>query len=177
VDALHAAFVAGLRTTFGRVPTRGIPRISTPRDMTYGVRQFIVVDPGGNHIRIGQPLGSMPSPPAERGGRLERALVSAITLAESKGDDPAAAKVIDSAFAADPRPPDTVRVRALILHAEVAYRMGEEERARAGLDEVRAIRLSDEERAMLASDLRRAADLEDALREPDDAPTASSRTT
>ena len=46
----------GLRAALGRVPSRGVPRIGALRDMSYGVRQFIVVDPGGNYIRIGQPI-------------------------------------------------------------------------------------------------------------------------
>jgi catechol 2,3-dioxygenase-like lactoylglutathione lyase family enzyme len=173
VDALHADFAAGLRATFGRVPARGIPRMSAPRDMTYGVRQFIVVDPGGNHIRIGQPLGSRPVPRTEGGGRLERALVAAVTLAESKGDDPAAATVLDSALAADAAPPDTVRVRALVLRAEVAYRMDDSRGARDWLDQALATRLDDAGRVSLRADLRRAADLDDALREPAEAVTPS----
>ena len=40
------------------MPTRGIPRIGALRDMSYGVRQFLLTDPGGNIIRIGQPLAA-----------------------------------------------------------------------------------------------------------------------
>ena len=56
VDRLYAEFRAGLKTALGRIPSRGIPRIGALRDMPYGVRQFLMTDPGGNIIRIGQPL-------------------------------------------------------------------------------------------------------------------------
>ena len=78
VDSLHAAFTDQLRAALGRVPSRGIPRIGALREMPYGVRQFIVVDPGGNYIRIGQPTSVLPKPRAETATRLERSLVAAI---------------------------------------------------------------------------------------------------
>jgi hypothetical protein len=41
--------------------------------MSYGVRQFIVVDPGGNYVRIGQPVEAPPLPtPRARDGSNER---------------------------------------------------------------------------------------------------------
>jgi catechol 2,3-dioxygenase-like lactoylglutathione lyase family enzyme len=163
VDALYGSFRDGLLSALGRLPSRGIPRISGLKDMSYGVRQFIVVDPGGNYIRIGQPIATRAAPRIETAGRLERALGAAVTLADSKGDDPAAAKVLDSAFSSDEDPPIGVRVAALILRAELAYRLGEPDRTRALLDEVRASDPSDDDRAVIVDDLRRAADLEQLL--------------
>ena len=101
VDALYNAFTDGLRQTLGRVPSRGIPRIGALRDMSYGVRQFVVVDPGGNYIRIGQPIAIRSRKRADEAGRLERSLEAAVTLADSKGDAEAAAKVLDAALAPD----------------------------------------------------------------------------
>jgi hypothetical protein len=54
IDALHAAFRAGLKATYGRVPARGIPRIGAVHDMSYGVRQFLMTDPAGNQLRVGK---------------------------------------------------------------------------------------------------------------------------
>jgi len=50
-----------------------------------GTRQFVVVDAGGNHIRIGQPIGERAVPRAGDAGRRERSLEAAVTLADSKG--------------------------------------------------------------------------------------------
>ena len=56
VDRLYADFRNGLERALGRVPSRGIPRIGALNDMSYGVRQFVLTDRGGNMIRIGQSL-------------------------------------------------------------------------------------------------------------------------
>jgi catechol 2,3-dioxygenase-like lactoylglutathione lyase family enzyme len=40
------------------LPSEGIPRLhGAPVDADYGMREFAVVDPDGNLIRIGSPLG------------------------------------------------------------------------------------------------------------------------
>jgi catechol 2,3-dioxygenase-like lactoylglutathione lyase family enzyme len=163
VDPLYDAFRDGLRAALGRVPTRGIPRIGALRDMSYGVRQFVVVDPGGNYIRIGQPIAEQSVPSAETAGRLERALVAAITLADSKGDDQAAARVLDSAFADDPPVAGPIAVRALVLRADLAYRTGASDVARARLAEAQSLAegLDDD---LMVDELRRAAELEEDLR-------------
>jgi len=160
VDSLYEAFTHGLRQELGRLPSRGIARIGALRDMSYGVRQFVVVDPGGNYIRIGQPIPPEPAPRAETAGRLERALVAATTLADSKMDDTAAAKVLDAALAAQDDAPAGIVVRARILRAELAYRMGDGDRARAWLEDAQRIKLSDDERAAIVDDLERARDLD-----------------
>jgi len=163
VDALYAAFTEGLRAATGRVPSRGVPRIGPVKDMSYGVRQFVMVDPGGNYIRIGQPIEARPALRAEAAGRLERALEAAVLLADSKQDDAAAAKVIDSAFAAGGATdaPPTVVVRARILQADLAWRQGDPAGAVARLAEARDIVLDDAERAAIADDLGRAGELDD----------------
>jgi catechol 2,3-dioxygenase-like lactoylglutathione lyase family enzyme len=163
VDSIYEAFTTGLRTALGRLPSRGLPRIGALRDMSYGVRQFLMVDPGGNTIRIGQQIKSSGDAPdgtgPEPGGRLERALEAAILLGDSKGDHETAARVVDSALDADPDAAAVVRVRALILRADLAIRAGDEARARACLESIGAIELSDEERGSIEDDLRRARDL------------------
>jgi catechol 2,3-dioxygenase-like lactoylglutathione lyase family enzyme len=166
VDALYAAFTDGLRSVLGKVPGRGYPRIGPLRDMAYGVRQFVVVDPAGNHVRIGQPIDARPVLTTDDAGRLERSLEVAVTLADSKGDGEAAAKVLESAMAADPDAPASVLVRARILRADLAYREGHEADAAAWLAEARGTVLTDVERADLVDDLHRAADLESALSPP-----------
>jgi catechol 2,3-dioxygenase-like lactoylglutathione lyase family enzyme len=163
VDGLYEAFTVGLRDAIGRVPTRGIPRVGSLRDMAYGVRQFVVVDPGGNYIRIGQPIEAQATPTTATAGRLERALVAAVTLADSKGDDPAAAKVLDSAMADDPPVAGPIAVRALVLRADLAYRMGDLDSARRGIAEARSVPVADTDRAAIADELRRARELEDAF--------------
>lgn len=56
VEGLYEAFRSGLKSAYGRIPARGLPRIGPLKDMSYGVRQFLMTDPTGNSIRIGQPI-------------------------------------------------------------------------------------------------------------------------
>jgi len=42
LDRLYASFRTGLKAWLGRIPTRGIPRIGSLKDMSYGVRQFLM---------------------------------------------------------------------------------------------------------------------------------------
>lgn len=51
-DGLYHAFATGLRATFGKLPTAGIPRILRPRKKHGTLRGFSVVDPGGNWLRV-----------------------------------------------------------------------------------------------------------------------------
>jgi len=48
VDALYHAFAAAA------LPVAGIPRMDTLADKPWGMREFAVVDPDGNLLRIGQ---------------------------------------------------------------------------------------------------------------------------
>jgi catechol 2,3-dioxygenase-like lactoylglutathione lyase family enzyme len=51
-DELHRQFAAlGL-------PPAGIPRLTAPRDEPWGMREFMLVDPSGNLVRIGHDLGN-----------------------------------------------------------------------------------------------------------------------
>lgn len=55
-EELYEAFTSALRTKNGKLPTRGLPRISDIRDKKSGVREFMFSDVAGNCIRIGRKL-------------------------------------------------------------------------------------------------------------------------
>ncbi|AKF02955.1 bleomycin resistance protein [Sandaracinus amylolyticus] len=100
-DALHASFAAGLKRALGRVPIRGMPRLTKPIDTSYGTRQFGAVDPSGNWLRIGKPNArSIEDDPVALASESElaRALRIATRLAESKGDVEAALRVLEVAL-------------------------------------------------------------------------------
>lgn len=157
VDGLYADFRAGLKRSLGRVPTRGIPRIGALRDMSYGVRQFLLTDPGGNIIRIGQPLAA---PEAARPtGRLEKALEAANLLMYSRGDPDTSARVIDAALADEPDADDVLIVQARILRAEAAHALGDDALAAELLRQTAKVELATEDRARIADDLARADEL------------------
>ncbi|MFD8644296.1 VOC family protein [Streptomyces zaomyceticus] len=162
VDGLYEAFRTGLKATYGRIPTRGLPRIGALKDMSYGVRQFLVTDPGGNCVRIGQPISDDPHHRPAPEETFARALHHAALFADSKDDPAGAAKILDRVLAlADERPTPAQLLRLLVLRADVAGRLGDEGTAAKSLAEADAAagRLTPEERESTGDDLDRLEEL------------------
>ncbi|MFE2294761.1 VOC family protein [Streptomyces sp. NPDC059452] len=165
VDGLYTAFRSGIKATYGRIPTRGLPRVGPLKDMSYGVRQFLISDPTGNTIRVGQtmndaddedPASSATAPK----DTFARALHTADLFADSKQDFPAAAKIIDRALnLEDEQPTPVQRLRLLVLRGDLAQRMGDTEGARAWLEEAGSVQLDAEEREEARDVLARLGDL------------------
>ncbi|WP_045557475.1 bleomycin resistance protein [Streptomyces sp. FxanaA7] len=162
VDGLYAAFRAGLKRAYGRVPTRGLPRLGPLKDMSYGMRQFLMTDPGGNCVRVGQPTSEdQHHRPAPR-ETYARALHHASLLADSRDDPAAAAKVIDRVLRpaeGAPTPTASQLVRLLVLRADVAARTGDEETAADAIRRAGAVPLTYEERQEASDSLLRLEDL------------------
>ncbi|MER5982942.1 VOC family protein [Streptomyces sp. NPDC001787] len=160
VDGLHTAFREGLKAAYGRIPTRGLPRIGPLKDMSYGVRQFLMTDPTGNTIRIGQPTSDDPSHRPAPKETFARALHMADLFADSKQDLPGAARIIDRVLnLEDEHPTPAQRLRLLVLRGDIAQRLGGTEPARELLEEAAAVELTDEERRSVDDDLVRLREL------------------
>ncbi|MEU3300345.1 VOC family protein [Streptomyces sp. NPDC006678] len=162
VDSLHTAFRTALKTAYGKIPTRGLPRLGPLKDMSYGTRQFLMSDPGGNCIRIGQQISEdqhhRPAPKET----FARALHLASLFADSKEDLAGAAKILDRALGLDDERPTPVELlRLLVLRADVAGRLDDQETAASSLAEAGAAeaRLTAEERRSARDDLARLAEL------------------
>lgn len=160
VDALYEEFRAGLKAAYGRVPTRGLPRIGPLKDMSYGVRQFLMSDPGGNCVRVGQKTSEdQHHRPAPR-ETFARALHNATLFADSREDPRGAARIVDRVLALeDERPTPVQLLRLLVLRADVAGRLGEDGTAAQLLDEAAAVRLTREESESVRDDLTRLEEL------------------
>lgn len=163
IDPLYADFRARLKQALGRVPTRGIPRIGALGDMSYGVRQFLMTDPGGNIIRFGQPLEAKQPQADEALPRLERALDAASLLMDSKADPETAARVLDGALAVSADASDALLVRARILRADAAIALGDDALAGSLLEDVAGASLGPDDHEALADELARADDLRKTL--------------
>lgn len=59
VDELYEVFTSALRKKSGKLPTRGLPRISEIRDKASGVREFMFSDIAGTCIRIGKKISKI----------------------------------------------------------------------------------------------------------------------
>jgi hypothetical protein len=160
VDGLYQAFRAGLKETYGRIPTRGLPRVGPLKDMSYGVRQFLMTDPGGNCVRIGQRTGAERHHGPAPEETFARALHFASLLADSKGDTAGAAKVIDRVLRLTDETPTPVQLlQLLVLRADVAGRLGDEEESATALARAAALDLTEAERHQGRDALTRLADL------------------
>jgi hypothetical protein len=134
--------------------------------MSYGVRQFVMTDPGGNMIRIGQPITTEVEPRASASkSRLEKAFEAASLLLHSKEDPATAARVIDDALDATTHAPATLLARARILSADAAHALGDDGRAAARLREADTAELSAADREAIRNDLARADELRTSLAE------------
>ncbi|MFI9766177.1 bleomycin resistance protein [Streptomyces sp. NPDC052415] len=160
VDGLHEAFRAGLKAAYGKVPTRGLPRLGPLKDMSYGVRQFLMTDPGGNCIRVGQPTSDDPHHRPAPEETFARALHHAALFADSKDDPASAAKVIDRALGLPDEQPTRVQLlQLLVLRADVAGRLEDGETMASALTRAEALRLTAEEQHAARDALTRLQDL------------------
>jgi catechol 2,3-dioxygenase-like lactoylglutathione lyase family enzyme len=119
---LFDAFAAGMRERYGKLLVSGIPRMTRPRKKQDGHTGFSVIDPGGNWIRIFNAAEDSDEMPT---GKLAKALHNAVVLADSKGDEQQAAKILDGALARETDAPAADRAAALEFRAELAVRLGE----------------------------------------------------
>ncbi|MFE7775821.1 bleomycin resistance protein [Streptomyces sp. NPDC057445] len=160
VDGLYEAFRARLKAAYGRIPTRGLPRIGPLRDTSHGVRQFLMTDPGGNCVRVGQRTSEDSRHRAAPKETFSRALHHASLLADSKDDPAGAVKIIDRVLRLEGEQPTGLqRLRLLALRADVARRLGDEGATTSALAEAASIQLTAEERESAHDDLERLKDL------------------
>ncbi|GIJ45725.1 hypothetical protein Val02_26110 [Virgisporangium aliadipatigenens] len=118
VESLYEAFTAGLREAYGRVPLRGVPRMNPIKETSDGVRQFIVVDPGGNFIRIGQPPGVSDDDDVPRG----RPNDMAVPRGRSAAVVPRGGRKLEVVRGGRDRPPPMSRLERAV---ETAVRLSE----------------------------------------------------
>ena len=132
-DALYAAFAAGLRAAYGRLPVAGIPRIVRPRKRWGTVYGFSVVDVGGNWLRISKTGDREASARRDASPGLTRSIEVAARLADAKGDDEQALKTLVGGLERNPDAPAVERGQALLYRAELEIRLGRTADARASL--------------------------------------------
>ncbi len=156
VDALYEAFRAGLKEAYGKVPTRGLPRLGALKDTSHGTRQFLLTDPGGNCLRVAQPLGDDQHHRPAPEGTFARALHQAALFADSKDDPKAAARVLDRVLRLEGERPTPVQLfRLLVLRADVADRLDDDGTLASALARAAEVELTDEERKAVRDELDR----------------------
>ncbi|MFI5776199.1 glyoxalase [Nocardia sp. NPDC051570] len=155
----HAEFTTALRARYGRVPARGLPRITRFRP---GQTRFTVVDPVGNSvIYLQHDIPRLRYGGAKDLAGLAQALDNARNLREFKTDDAAAARVIETGLrrhGAASTPVD--RGRALAMLAEIAAAAGDSDRVTNLVTEIGQLDLTAADHALVTAELRLVTDLE-----------------
>jgi hypothetical protein len=139
-EALHTTFAAGLRTTFGRLPASGVPRMTRPRRRQGALGGVTVVDPGGNWLQISRHRNDEGEPGASQG-----------RLAGVGGRRSPSGRLPRRRVRRDPRTGERARpsrrhaarsAPSLVYLGELRLGTGEREAAAAMLAEVGALDLS-----------------------------------
>jgi catechol 2,3-dioxygenase-like lactoylglutathione lyase family enzyme len=162
-DALYHAFASGLRAALGKLPVKGIPRVTRPRKRYGTVYGFSVVDPGGNWLRISKGTEAESSgdaaPAPEKTQGLVGVLAVATRLGDAHGDEAMALRTLESGLERFPDAPVLERARAWLYLAELAFRVDDDERARSAFAVVRSLALSSAEQEAIAPELAHVAEL------------------
>ncbi|WP_225731756.1 MULTISPECIES: glyoxalase [unclassified Nocardia] len=159
IAARHREFTAALRAHYGKVPTKGIPRITRFRD---GQSRFTLTDPAGNYliyVQRDEPLEVEYGGSRELSG-LPRVLDNARILRDFKNDDAAATRALEvglGRFGGEASAVD--RARAYAALTELAVAAEDSERAAEYRERLAAIELTGSERATVADELDAAGEL------------------
>lgn len=166
VEAVHQNFSRALKGKLGRVPNKGLPRITRIRP---GQTRFTVTDPSGNwvtFIKFGGEDEELTVNSEQIGDQspLEFAISRATRFREFKLDLAGAAKILEVALKRHPDETAIVIAQALLLRAEIALDVEETSIASASLQKLRELPLSEAEHASLNSEIQRLSDqINDAL--------------
>ena len=158
-DALYAAFAAGLRQRYGKLPVAGIPRIGRPRKRYGTVRGFSVVDPGGNWLRVSK-LGDVEDDSSTpKAKNLSQVIEAAARLGDSHDDEPRALQTLITGLARHPDATPVQKASAYLYRAELEARLGQLADARASLTAATALPLSASDRSQLEKDFAYVAEI------------------
>ena len=169
-EPLHQVFTLALKQKQGRVPISGIPRLARWRK---GQTRFNIVDPAGNWIRFisrdeaweaGSSRKASDAATEASGSRLATALQTARRLRDGKGDDRAAARVLDAALARSNSGSVRERAMAIVARAELGAALGEPDVVKAMHAALMKLPLGDEDRDALRMELEEVTGL---VKDPD----------
>ena len=168
LEALHQYFAAALKSSYGRVPVSGYPRISRMRPKQ---TRFTLVDAAGNSlIFIQNQSGAEDKQQLDEEqalGSIDKALTNAARLRDLKGDDAGAAKVLDVALARHPDASKVETARLLAARLELAIALSELDLANELGKKLDTLTLSDAEQNELQAEFEAIKSLQKLLEDRD----------
>lgn len=167
-DAVYAEFRGNLKRVRGKVPSRGLPRISASVNNTKEDRRFNITDPAGNTLTIGQPVRNAKTDELQKepATAFERAYQLAYTLAYSKEDIAGASKVLENVLRQGGATTELQTFKALALRADLAHLRDDLPLAAQYVADLHALALDiDVHRDELEEELRKLEELKEKLDE------------
>jgi hypothetical protein len=168
LEALLQYFTAALKSSYGRVPVSGYPRISRMRPKQ---TRFTLVDGAGNSlIFIQDQIGTEDKQQVDEEqalGSIDKALANAARLRDLKVDDASAAKVLDVALARHPDASPVETARLLAARLELAIALREPDLAKGLGQKLEALKLSDEEQNELQAEFEAVKSLQKLIEDRD----------
>ena len=152
-DSLYRDFASKLRTTYGKLPVTGIPRILRPRKKYGTVSGFSVVDPGGNWLRISKSGDTEQDDSAKETDGLAGFINVAARLGDAHGDEKQALETLESGIKRFPDAPAIDRAKAYLYRAELAVRVNNMKLAKSSLAEAKSIEITEDENSVIADEL------------------------
>lgn len=154
VENLHALFVERLKSHLGKVPAKGFPRISRMKPKQ---TRFTLTDIAGNsiiYIKRGKEDETASEEYLQPGQTsLQKALSTAARLRDFKNDDVAAAKVLDNVLAREGQGTLVDYAKVLVARIELAFILGEIEKARDLHTQFKGLELSEADLEMLSEEI------------------------
>lgn len=158
-DNLYKDFASRLREKFGKLPVKGIPRITRPRKKYGTVSGFSIVDVGGNWLRFSKLGDTEQDDSAEEKDGLMGFLNVATRLGDAHGDEALALKTLANGIKRFPDAATLERVKAYLYQAELAVRVNNFELAKSSFDLANSLELSDEEKSIMNDEFNHIAEL------------------
>jgi hypothetical protein len=151
-DSLYRGFASRLRESLGKLPVKGIPRITRPRKKYGTVSGFSIVDVGGNWLRFSKLGDTEQEDSAPEKDGLMGFLNVATRLGDAHGDEVLALKTLENGIKRFPEAATIERAKAYLYQAELAFRLNKLDLARASFESAKSLDLSADERDSLADE-------------------------
>lgn len=165
IDDIYMKLKTNLKKYYGKIPSKGIPRISR-LNTTAEDRRCNITDPSGNTLIIGEPLGDSTEVINEEKEQLktsskyEKIYKLAYKYAYSKEDFLAASNLLESIFN---KQCDTVSnelyFKAKVVHLDVSLTLNRQEKAMKIIQELESIQLTLNEKSKVGNEMQRLEDI------------------
>ncbi|UNK15961.1 hypothetical protein MNQ98_15520 [Paenibacillus sp. N3/727] len=158
-----------MKTFYGKIPVKGLPRFSR-LNLTAEDRRFNITDPSGNTLIVGEPLGDSTTvmdrytEDTKNASKFEKAYKWAFRYAYSKEDFLGASNLLESAFSKQSDPlSNELYFKAKVLQIDVLVALGRTENAIEIAQELESFVLSSNEETILQNEIQRFSELKEEL--------------